>query len=168
MLSPRPFAVSQEIGMLSEAWSIKDSGCDFPHAMETGITERFLNSISFLLQQRQYCLHIWVVHRIAHLVPIPLLPGTILSQVKLMPDVSLYLLLKIRNLGLWPGMTFFFDTVLFAGFFWFEALYAISTSSFIGFYSPHCMISALSHSSRYLFLKPFYWGTIDVQKVVHI
>ena len=114
---------------------IKDSGCDFPHAMQTGITEPFLNSISFLLQQRQYCLHIWVVHRIAHLVPIPLLPGTILSQVKLMPDVSLYLLLKIRNLGLSPGMTFIFDTVHFAGSFSdLKLSYAISTSSFIGFF----------------------------------
>lgn len=107
--------------------------------MKIGIIGSFLNSKSLSMQQqRQYCLHIWIVHRIAHLVSIPLLPGAILSQVKLMPDISLYLLLKIRNSDLSSsGVTFFFDTIFFACSYSDLSSYAISTLSFTGF----CLLS---------------------------
>ena len=125
--------------------------------MKTGITGPLLNSISFLLQQKQYHLHIWIIHRIAHLVPIPLLPGTTLSQIKPTPDASLCLMLKIRNLGLSLRMTFIFDSVFFAGSF------LMHHHLLASFYSSHCMISVLSHSSRYFF-KLFYWCTTSRTK----
>lgn len=75
-------------------------GVTFSHAMETGFIVCFSIQSLFLACKTECHLHIRIVLRMAHVVPIPLLPGTITSQVKLVPGILLlYLMPKIRNMG---------------------------------------------------------------------
>lgn len=72
-------------------------GMTFTYAMEIGFTTFFFSIQSlFLYCNKQYCLPIWIVDRTDHVVPIPLFPRTILSQVELAPGILLYQLRKIK------------------------------------------------------------------------
>lgn len=130
------------------------SGSSFSHAMEIGFTVLFLNSKSFffLSCKKSYCLHIWIVHRIVCVGPVSLLPGTILSQVKL---CQVYCYICCCKRGTWIYHMAWLSSKLHI----FLLVLSLICSSLmpslhhlLAFpYSPHCMNSAVIHSSRYLF-----------------
>lgn len=75
----------------------------------------------FLLQQKQYHLHIWIVHRICSFSPNSSASWDYTESNK--TNTRCIPILKIRHLGLSPLMTFIFDSVFFAGSFWSKALF---------------------------------------------
>lgn len=102
-------------------------GKTFSYAMAKAFVTPFLNSKSLFIAMN---LHMWIAHQITHLVPIPLLPGAILSKVNFMPGI----LLEIRNLGLslaWPSTLILYFLLVLSLI---CSSYVISTSSCIGFF----------------------------------